>query len=95
MRKDQAAAGVRVYWPGNSWSDPDSGTITMYDENVPDSFWSGTDSVWVRWDSDDDLAHIHLDLISLEAERNPATNEAEAVMLLLSLGYTITKNVKE
>ena len=93
MKRSECKAGVRVYWPGDGIAPADTGTIIECNVGNPEdvySIWSvyDGDNVWVEW-SDGDVLHIGFDELMLETDR-PSNNVEQAVMLLLSLGYTIT-----
>lgn len=89
--------GDRVYCDGDGLPEGvDHGSISKVDGEVffeDECGWN----VWVKWDSDEMYEHILVKLIQHEwssRQNNLLTNEQEAVMLLLSLGYTVTKNHK-
>lgn len=91
--------GDRVHWPGDnsSYYESDSGTISTHNGEV---FFEcnegGGGKVWVKWDSNGAYQYISVESIQHEQPKqsNILTNEQEAVMLLLSLGYTVSKNQK-
>lgn len=89
--------GDRVYWDGDGFTENvDHGTISKVGEEVffeDECGWN----VWVKWDSNELCEHILVKSIQHERsfrQNNLLTDEQEAVMLLLSLGYTVTKNQK-
>ena len=56
--------GKRVYWPGTSGQNSDSGVMVRLYENS----WYDDDLVWVKWDSDGEENHIRLE--ELEEEKS-------------------------
>lgn len=89
--------GDRVYWDGDGFTGSvDHGTISKVGGEVffeDERGWN----VWVKWDSDGKYEYIPTRSIQYEwssRKSNLLTNEQEAAMLLLSLGYTVNKNQK-
>lgn len=88
--------GDRVYWPGGEgFGIADLGTISKVDDEVffeDECGWN----VWVKWDFDGEYNHIDVNSIQHKhpKQNNPLTNEQEAAMFLISLGYTVSKNQK-
>jgi len=78
--------GDRVVFAGSEFADADTGIVTSVDGSIYKSFGY----VWVKWDSNGAIQYISTDDIELESVKTQ--DEQQAVMLLLSLGYTITKN---
>lgn len=63
----------------------DTGVVVAVDGSI----YNRLGNIWVKWDSDGRVLHanpVHLSLVG-----NRGTEEQEAVMLLLSLGYTVSK----
>lgn len=89
MSKRKFQKGDRVHWDGNHDNDSDTGVVVEYDFEYD---WK----VWVKWDSDGQVLFIKESAITL-IDRKPepeVMTEETAVMFLLSLGYTITKDPK-
>lgn len=86
--------GDRVYWPGGEYAGEDRGTIVCYFNEIFSTNDCNETFVWVEWDSNKRVQKISVDKIQREYQNNLLTNEQEAVMLLLSLGYTVSKNQK-
>lgn len=85
--------GDRVCWDGGLLVGMDSGVIsTNNGEAFFENEWGW--NVWVKWDSDGEHNYINVNSIQHKhpKQNNHLTNEQEAVMLLLSLGYTVSKN---
>lgn len=84
--------GDRVYWHYEDFSDygsivEDNGKVFFLSEE-------GDIRVNVKWDSDKSIASA--DIKNITKVISPVTTEEEqkAITLLLSLGYTISKNPK-
>lgn len=76
--------GDRVRYLGNAMNAPDTGTV----KNIEDG------EVWAEWDSDGAELYFNPSekcFVRDSSEDVEITQEQQAVMLLLSLGYTITK----
>lgn len=77
--------GDRVEFSGNSACPADVGTVTSVCEDG---------EVWATWDSDGESNHFEANntrFTKISSAKESETEEQKAVMLLLSLGYTITK----
>jgi len=84
--------GDRVYWEGNQYISEDYGIVVEYEGNHYIKNEYGVDSVWVKWDSDNDVQYCEEDKLEFSyASVGSVSSEQEAVMLLLSLGYTLSK----
>lgn len=87
MRVEDAKVGAKVFWHGGEDGTPDHGVITgrhRFD-----------DDVWVKWSNGSTL-WINVSEIELIGDETPEVAkptdaEKDAVMLLLRLGYTVTK----
>jgi hypothetical protein len=66
----------------------ESGTVVEQDGSI----YNKIGYIWVRWDSDGKVLNTSEDSLELEKYDPIDMNEQEAVMLLLSLGYTVSKN---
>ena len=76
--------GDRVQYLGSAMNASDTGTVTKIEDG----------EVWAKWDSDG--AEMHFDpsqtnFVKESSKDVEITQEHQAVMLLLSLGYTLTK----
>lgn len=80
--------GVRVYWKGGEYNPPDSGIIISKN----DSIWYSDSliNIWVKWDSNNTMQWIDYESLDLEDPSEQITEE-QAVMFLLSKGYTVSK----
>lgn len=91
MNLEDCKEGVRVYWDGRPETAPDTGTIVPLDGSV----WNDckTGNVWVQWDSDGKVLHIDYKVLDLEQPKEPPQEltEEQAVVFLLSKGYTVSK----
>jgi len=65
----------------------DSGEVVEFDGSI----YSNDGGIWVKWDSDGKTLYIDEESIEFE-EGLTNDKEQEAVMLLLNLGYTVSKN---
>lgn len=87
MRVEDAKVGAKVFWRGNGSEPSDYGVITGRHKFG--------DAVWVEWSGGDTLwiKVSEIELIGDETPEVAALGDAEkdAVMLLLRLGYTVTK----
>lgn len=94
MQMQDIKDGMRVYWDGGDYLSPDSGTVLL---NYKDRYELPYNSVWVKWDSDGEILHAKVEDLSAESigeateTAKETEKEQEAVMLLLSLGYTVSK----
>lgn len=75
--------GDRVVY--NYDGDKDSGVVVQ----CYGSAYYRTNNVWVEWDSDERVLPANAAYLTLVC--NHGIKEQEAVMLLLSLGYTVSK----
>lgn len=87
MRVEDAKVGAKVFWRSGWAGTPDHGVIT--------SRHRFDNAVWVKWSNGYTL-WINVSEIELIGDETPevaALGDAEkdAVMLLLRLGYTVTK----
>lgn len=91
MRREDFKEGVRVYWGGSADTAPDTGTIASSFGSVWDAYLS--DSVYVQWDYDGRILHVPYYELEAEPPKAPSQEltEAQAVMFLLSKGYTVSK----
>lgn len=87
MKMHEIYDGMKVYWKGTNWGGPDTGVIKI---GYVGRSAAGENEVWVKWDSDGEI--LKIDVEELTAVHEQSTEEQQAVMLLLSLGYTISKN---
>lgn len=78
----------RVFFNGGSFTEPDTGVVV----SVEGSIYTSEGEVWVKWDSDGKVLFIDEGAIRLQPNDIKVLNEQQAVTLLLSLGYTISKD---
>ena len=85
MKVENVEAGMRVYFVED---EKDTGTVVEYNGST----FSSDGDVWVKWDNSGEVLNAPPGFLTPTEEFKQS--EQEAVMLLLSLGYTITKNAK-
>ena len=101
LKPEQCKVGTKVVCRNENGLITNYGTIVRHNGDVVSSSWAeGSDCVWVKWYPFGDIQPIALRVIDLDTEDtqsdqatidDESQQEREAVMLLLSLGYTITK----
>ena len=79
-------AGDRVLYGINGLC-KESGTVVERDGSI----YTKNGYIWVKWDFDGKVLNTSEDSLELEKYGPLDMNEQEAVMLLLSLGYTVSK----
>jgi hypothetical protein len=88
MKQEDCKEGVRVYWDKGQ----ELGTIVTEDGSIFPLYEQ--DSVWVEWDDNKEVLHINyesLTVLDSSQENKVELTEEQAVMFLMSKGYTISK----
>lgn len=75
--------GDRVFYNNNG--DKDCGVVVAVDGSI----YNRLGKIWVKWSSDERVLPANAAYLTLVC--NHGIKEQEAVMLLLSLGYTVSK----